>query len=159
MKDILLDSYKTEFETTDISLTELMTKYNLTKKDLKGYTKWSKQTDLQSTQEFASNQQIILATLPQTTLLSIATPPADTEPPAKELTVLEKIDQFKEKAVDRALNFIQVEAQFAEVKEFKDIVAIVDSIEKSYMKPGPNDGQPQINILIQNLMQNFKDDC
>lgn len=70
----------------------------------------------------------------------------------------EKIAQFKELALDHCLTFMQKDAKYAEVKEFKDIVAVVDSIEKSYDKSKGTD-TPTINILVQNLVERFRDDC
>lgn len=70
----------------------------------------------------------------------------------------EKIAQFKELALDHCLTFMKKDARYAEVKEFKDIVAVVDSIEKSYDKSKGTDA-PTINILVQNLVERFRDDC
>ena len=70
----------------------------------------------------------------------------------------EKIAQFKELALDHCLTFMKKDARYAEVKEFKDIVAVVDSIEKSYDKSKSTD-TPTINILVQNLVERFRDDC
>lgn len=74
------------------------------------------------------------------------------------LDTKEKIAQFKELALDHCLTFMKKDARYAEVKEFKDIVAVVDSIEKSYDKSKGSD-TPTINILVQNLVERFRDDC
>ena len=50
------------------------------------------------------------------------------------------------------------DVEFAEIKEFKDVVAIVDSIEKSYKDTKDPQGTT-INIAIQNLVEKFSDDC
>lgn len=42
MNKLLLGSIKVEYETTDITITQLLVKYNCTRKDLRGYTKWVK---------------------------------------------------------------------------------------------------------------------
>jgi hypothetical protein len=72
---------------------------------------------------------------------------------------LDKIARFKELAVQHCITFMERDAKFSEVKEFKDIVAIVDTLEKSYQKVDPDAGKPTINIMINNLMERFKDDC
>jgi hypothetical protein len=86
--------------------------------------------------------------------------PEIVEPPSIEEveTEREKIAQFKELALDHCLTFMRKDARYAEVKEFKDIVAVVDSIEKSYDKSKGTD-TPTINILVQNLVERFRDDC
>lgn len=75
------------------------------------------------------------------------------------VAVQEKISAFKEAALDHCISFMAKDAKFAEVKEFKDIVAVVDSIEKSYQKADTKDRGPTINILVQNLTERFRDDC
>lgn len=93
-------------------------------------------------------------------------PATEVLPPACSTTVdseivpdtKEKIAQFKELALDHCLTFMKKDARYAEVKEFKDIVAVVDSIEKSYDKSKGTD-TPTINILVQNLVERFRDDC
>ena len=42
MNKVILDKLKVEFETSDISLDEIVTKYNVDVKDLKGSAKWKK---------------------------------------------------------------------------------------------------------------------
>ena len=42
MNKVILDKLKTEYETTDLSLDEIATKYNVDVKDLKGSAKWKK---------------------------------------------------------------------------------------------------------------------
>ena len=44
-----------------------------------------------------------------------------------------------------------------ETKEVKDLVSIVDTIEKS-LKPKEDKAPLQVNVLVQNLME-AKDDC
>ena len=72
-----------------------------------------------------------------------------------ELTNEEKIKEFKTLALDRCLHFIKSDVRFAEVKEFKDIVAIVDTLDK---KSGI-DTTTTINVLVQNIQEKFVDDC
>lgn len=139
----MLAAYREEYEATPgLTIDELLAKYDITTKDIKGYTKWEKRT---------APKPVAPKPLPSTT--PIATPPADL---LEKKTPQEAIEEFKELALDHALKFMKNDARFAEVKEFKDIVAIVDSLEKSYNKTA--DTGPTINILVQNLMERFKDD-
>ena len=82
-------------------------------------------------------------------------------PAEKDNSEMEKdIDKFKTLAIKEAVRFMEHDVEFAEVKQFKDMVAIVDSIEKSYRANGPEG--PTINVVIQQLVQRFKeapDDC
>jgi hypothetical protein len=153
MNDILLEAYKTEFETTDITITELLKKYSITKRKLKGHEDWTKHQTIQLQQDFINDQQTLLLTAPATNM-----PTTTTCASTISKTNAEKIEAFKTAALDRALLFIEVDAQFAEVKEFKDIVAIVDSIEKSYQKVDPEAGKSTVNLFVQQIMAQFKDD-
>jgi hypothetical protein len=149
MNDILLEAYKTEFETTDITISELLKKYSITKRKLKGHEDWTKRLQ----QDFVNDQQTLLLVTPSTNM-----PTTTTHDSTISKTNAEKIEAFKTAALDRALLFIEVDAQFAEVKEFKDIVAIVDSIEKSYQKVDPEAGKSTVNLFVQQIMAQFKDD-
>lgn len=143
----LLLSYQIEYENTDITIDELCSKYDVTTKQLKGYTKWSKKTS-----ETNELPELIEPSKP-----IVTKKPADITIVNDKEQVLSDIDEFKRLAVAHAVKFIKDDAEFAEVKEFKDMVAIVDSIEKSY-KDTKEQG-PTINIAIQNLVERFKDDC
>jgi len=147
MNKALLQSYKIEYETSDISIEDLCKKYDIATKDLKGYTKWQK--------ILSSEDDIIDEPEPQKTIDILDTNIVTNE--TKEV-LLDDIDTFKRLAVKQAVKFIKEDAQFAEVKEFKDMVAIVDSIEKSYKDVKDPIGTT-INIAIQNLVERFSDDC
>ena len=147
LPNTLLLTYQIEYETTDISIESLCTKYDVQTKQLKGYTKWAKRQE----DPVAEPLQADIIDTPEIQVIAI---PKDT----KEL--LENVEEFKKLAVAHAVKFMKNDAEFAEVKEFKDMVAIVDSIEKSYKDVKSN--EPTINVLIQNLTQKFKDtpdDC
>lgn len=173
MTKILLKTYQNEYEKTDISIDNLCLKYSLSTKDLKGYTSWTKPKKLTDITELIDSEPLTadseklkdiivhpkaiineseLITKPKTSIL-------DTPEDADKAT-MEDIKTFKKAAIKEALRFIKDDAKFAEVKEFKDMVAIVDSIEKSYRVDGPTG--PTINVVVQNLVNRFKeapDDC
>jgi hypothetical protein len=134
---MFIDAYRAEYESTPITLEELATKYSLTQEDLKDASTWK-------------------AYSPPATIVPAPRTLRAPAPTTSDLTVTEKIEKFKEDALEHCLTFMSQQAEFAEVKEFKDIVAIVDSIEKSYKST--KDTGPTINIMIQNLMERFSDD-
>tara|TARA_R110000851_G_scaffold333042_2_gene510869 strand:- start:929 stop:1366 length:438 start_codon:yes stop_codon:yes gene_type:complete len=141
LPNTLLLTYQAEYESDpDITIDMLCDKYSISTKQLKGYTKWAKTTD-----------NTISA---PTTIIS--NPIVPLVKPKEELLL--DIDTFKALAVAHAIKFMNNDAEFAEVKEFKDMVAIVDSLEKSY-KDDKNPTGTTINIAIQNLVEKFQDDC
>lgn len=163
----MIEAYKAEYETTNITLEALLEKYELTKEDIPGHETW-----------IAYNSKPVIVTKPTKTKKVkpidkiLATIDKPIEVPLKAAVVpsidivttgteaqLAKIANFKELALDHCIRFMSQDAKFAEVKEFRDIVAIVDSLEKSYQKVDPEAGKPTINIMINNLMERFKDDC
>jgi len=163
LPEILTEMYRNEYETTDITKEELCLKYSIEHSNIPDIDSWTKPTNDESQEPKTTidNSDIILDT-------TIVTPTLDTKKIKKlassklvktpaEPAVADKIKDFKEFAIDHALHFIKHDAEFAEVKEFKDMVAIVDSIEKSYKDT--KDQGPTVNILIQNLAEKFKDDC
>lgn len=139
LNPLQIRSYKIEYETTSITKEQLRLKYQLP--DTLDISKWEKTLE-------------VLPVVP----MNISHTPSLPEPVAIE-TPIAKIEKFKELALDHCIKFMQDDAEFAEVKEFKDIVAIVDTLEKSYQKADPEAGKPTINIMINNLMERFKDDC
>lgn len=58
----------------------------------------------------------------------------------------------------RCKEFLTNDAKFAEVKEIKDIVSIVNDIDKSMQVVKVADGTT-VNVYINNLINNFRDDC
>jgi len=130
----LLLKYQAEYETTpDLTIDQICEKYEVETKQLKGYTKWTKRaTEIQE--------------LPETKPLVIAT----------EETLSKDIAEFKTLAMAHALKFMRNDAEFAEVKEFKDMVSIVGTIEASIKDTKPEN---VINIAIQSIVKEFKDDC
>ena len=66
------------------------------------------------------------------------------------------IKRFKKKAVDECLSYLEEQV---DTKEFKDIVSIIDTIEKS-IEPKKTDAPTiQLNVMVQNLMAGIPDDC
>lgn len=174
MTKILLKSYKKEYETTDISVENLCLKYDLNIEDLRGCEEWAKDSEpidiltepieaeviTTISAEVEENQDIIVPTIVGSDITP-SNPSDSTEVTSTQKKILKDLETFKLGAVKECLRFIKNDARYAEVKEFKDMVAIADSIEKSY-KDVQDPAGHTINILIQNLNQRFKevpDDC
>ncbi len=161
MTKVLLQSYKNEYTNSDITIDDLCRKYDLNRSELKGYTKWEKSKEVQ--QQLKEAEDIIVLPKSEETNPTPDKLSSNIVVPSDDVDiniVKQDIEIFKKLAVKHAVKFIKDDAQFAEVKEFKDMVAIVDSIEKSYNN-SPDKGT-NINILIQNLTQKFRDtpdDC
>jgi len=145
----LLLTYQAEYERDpNLTIAELCEKYDVQTKQLNGYMKWTKR-DIKEPP--IGTKPSILATpnLPK---------PSELPKAVNKEKLLEDIDMFKQLAVAHAIKFMKEDAEFAEVKEFKDMVATVDSIEKSYKDTKDPQGTT-INIAIQNLVEKFSDDC
>lgn len=143
MDKTMLLSYQIEYETTGIPLVDLCDKYNLELEELEQHAKdW---------------KQALVPAAPEQQTLIVPTEVEDRFPTEVEDSIAEDIKEFKALAIKQAMHFIKEEAKFAEVKEFKDMVAIVDSIDKSLK--GTSDSGPTVNIMVQNLLRNLSDDC
>ena len=159
----MVEAYQAEYEHTNITIDALLEKYQLTKDDIKGYESWRKpgEVELVKTKPKRTKKiDKVLQTLEDQPIVPevITTPDLEIETTATE-SQLKKIEEFKELALAHCLNFMHRDAKLSEVKEFKDIVAIVNTLETSYQKTDPDAGKPTINILVQNLMERFNDDC
>ena len=170
MTKLLLVSLQIEYETTDITIDDLCLKHNVDLRDLRDYETWHKPPELQ--QPIAIEEPIVIEELIEEPvevkrikgLLGTKDPaqqpvvPKNPEPPViVSKDIKDKVIEFKELAMEEALRFIRKDVKFAEIKEFKDMVAIVDSIDKSLQKP--TSSAPTINILVQNLAERYRDDC
>lgn len=164
----LLLTYQAEYENTpDLTIEQLCEKYNIRQSQLKGWQQWEKNmatsnnidtnSDVTSIDTSSDVDTIGTSRLPQlldTQDIEVL------ENTSEDAEVFSDIAEFKKLAVAHALKFMKKDAEFAEIKEFKDVVAIVDSLEKSYTsKKNPDDTKLTINIAIQNLVERFKDDC
>jgi len=73
-------------------------------------------------------------------------------------TMRDDILEFKKIIVSKAKEFSERINQYTEVKEMKEMVSLVDIIDKSitHKATTPLEGA---NVYIQNIINNFKDDC
>lgn len=138
----LILTYQAEYETSEITLEALCDKYSIKQTQLTGCLEWEKRgTEIE--------------VLTQVNELPETREPYEIIEPTK---IFEDISEFKELAIAHALDFMKNNAKYAEVKELKDVVAIVDSIESSFNKNKQPQG-PTVHIAIQNLVERFRDDC
>ena len=155
LPNTLLLTYQAEYETTpDMTIDDIRTKYDVRTKQLKGYTKWQKRAENSDEPTEAEAEDFDVSIVPSVP----KKPNHDLAIPKDREELLTDIDNFKSLAIAHAVKFMKDDAEFAEVKEFKDMVAIVDSIEKSYRDVKDPSGTT-INIAIQNLVERFSDDC
>lgn len=136
-------AYKIEYETTDITLDDLAFKYSIHLGDTSG---WVKEPHL--IQPVVTPATIVMPTTPR---LPEITPLDDRE------QLLADILAFKKGAIEHAKKFMAKDVAFCEVKEFKDMVSVVTNLEQSLIEQKQTG--PVVNILVQNLVERFKDDC
>jgi len=129
-------AFQIEYETSDITISDLCTKYKIDQADLEGHQGWEKRN---TTLDIFNTTPASNATLGT---ISLATNKEELQ---------EQIDSFKYLAVHEAITNLKENKQFMEVKEFKDLVTIVNSVEDSIKDKGPttiNNIQLQFNSLI-----------
>lgn len=174
-----------EFETSDITIEELCIYHNVTTTQLKGYAKWKKQP--QQTNSYIDSLldipaiapepkiaqppivteveyitepiiEVLPSSLPQTTAPKV--PAITDDKPKVDVSALrETITECKEKAINVCRDFLTNDAKFAEIKELKDVVSIINDIDKS-ISPVKGDGSGNhYTVLIANIVNNFRDDC
>lgn len=151
LNPLQLHSYRIEYETSDISIEHLKLKYNIPDEYTLDTSKWAKRN-----QPITPSEVIILPPVDE------APPelPPDTSSSAEIIEMLENIHEFKKLTIQKALSFMKDDSEWAEVKEIKDMVAIVDSVEKSIRPQAPDKpAGVTIQVLVQNLMSEFKRDC
>jgi hypothetical protein len=96
----------------------------------------------------------------QTDTLPANPAPQEEDHPNIVIEMLDDILTIKQSAIARVKTWMADDAEYAEVKEFKDMLAVVDGIEKSIRPQAPAKAEGvTIQILVQNLMQEFQRDC
>lgn len=162
-----LSLLREEYETTTITIDELCLYHGTPLKELKGYKSWKKiaQTaeaiDITSFLEDETLPPItaepVIEEVAELPLPQPPTLPSVPQPQSLDIAQL-KIDigTCKQLAITRCKDFLTNDAKFAEIKEIKDVVAIVSDIDKSLA--GTPQGGTTVNVLINNLIASFRDD-
>jgi len=150
MNPITKKAYKAEFETSNISLEDLLTKYNITKKELGSTLRWEKRVGIVPDNTYKRKDIIKPDIAP------------NLEPGAIVLdeNFLDIIQDTKKLALASTKQFFEdYNNEEVTTKEFKDMVVVLKDLESGELiRQGKNTG-PTVNILIQNLTEKFQDDC
>ena len=172
-----LSLLREEYETSSITIDELCLYHGILLKELKGYKNWKKRADI----EEVDVSHLLVSELPEpvTTIAEVEpvieeVPQVSTIPITAQTTpqlpavidndsdIIEEIradiKTCKRLAMARCKEFLTNDARFAEVKEIKDVVSIVNDIDKSLQVVKVADGAT-VNVYINNLINNFRDDC
>lgn len=173
-----LSLLREEYETTSITIDELCLYHGVLPKELKGYKNWKKHANIEEVdvshllvseveepQAPVLEDDPVIEEVPKTSTPPITTTAQATILPAvidNDTDIAEEIradiKTCKRLAIARCKEFLINDAKFAEVKEIKDIVSIVNDIDKSMQVVKVADG-PTVNVYINNLINNFRDDC
>jgi len=143
MNPLLLKAYKAEYENTEISLEKLRLKHKIPP-DV-DTSSWQKKEE--STTDIDTSNQAGTPDLPEEPEQHLVT---------EQHMLTSKITNFKVKALDHAIECME-DPTYLEVKEFKDLVAVVTNIEGSIKEK--HNPATTINVLINNLTERFVDDC
>lgn len=172
-----LSLLREEYETSSITIDELCLYHGVLLKELKGYKNWKKRADIEEVDvshllvselpepiPTIAEVEPVIEEVPQVSTIHIT---AQTTPqlPAvidNDSDIIEEIradiKTCKRLAMARCKEFLTNDARFAEVKEIKDVVSIVNDIDKSLQVVKVADGAT-VNVYINNLINNFRDDC
>lgn len=150
MNPITKKAYKTEFETSNISLEDLLEKYNITKEELGSTSSWKKRVEVLPDNTY-KRKDIIKPDI---------TPSPETVEPVLDENFLDIIQDTKKLALASTKQFFEnYNTDEVTTKEFKDMVVVLRDLESGELiRQGKNTG-PTVNILIQNLTEKFQDDC
>ncbi|MDX9738881.1 MAG: hypothetical protein RBT33_00750 [Candidatus Dojkabacteria bacterium] len=138
-----------EWENSSVSIEDLLTLNGLQRAQVPGIDTWKRKDSIIVTGEI----------VPTSASAGI------TEENLKERTtaLLDRIFYAKEQAVNIAISYLEENikkerAQYIETKEFKDIVTVIDTVERSVV--GDKDSKkPSVAILVQKLLDSVEDDC
>ena len=163
-----LSLLREEYETTTITIDELCLYHGVPLRELKGHKSWKKIAQAEPTIDIASfledegQPPVPLPVIEEVASLPSAPQPSPTLPTTPQPDTLDiaqlKLDigTCKQLAITRCKDFLTNDAKFAEIKEIKDVVAIVSDIDKSIA--GTPQGGTTVNVLINNLIASFRDD-
>lgn len=167
-----LSLLREEYETTTITIDELCLYHGVPLKELKGHKSWKKiaqaeptidiasfleDEELATTLTIATSEPVIEEVASPPSATTLPTLPATPQPDTLDIAQLKlDIGTCKQLAITRCKDFLTNDAKFAEIKEIKDVVAIVSDIDKSLV--GTSQGGTTVNVLINNLIASFRDD-
>ena len=172
-----LSLLREEYETSSITIDELCLYHGVLLKELKGYKNWKKKADIEEVDvshllvselsepiPTIAEVEPVIEEVPQVSTTPITTQTTPQLPAVidNDSDIIEEIradiKTCKRLAMARCKEFLTNDARFAEVKEIKDVVSIVNDIDKSLQVVKVADGAT-VNVYINNLINNFRDDC
>lgn len=144
----LTELCRAEYETDpDISIDDICLKYNIERSALGPTSDWQKVIDLPT-------ESVPAPTNTPTVPIQIV--PKDKSITKEVSSVKDLIDEFKTITIGEALDRIKDEGASMSVKDLKELVSLVDTIDRSYNK---HSDANQINIIVQNVISRYVDDC
>lgn len=153
MNQGLRELYRAEYETDpDITIDELCTKHNIERTALGPTHDWQKVIDLPTSS--------VIPTSPTDDIEPGKALPTQIPIVSKDVTDVsspkDMIDNFKQITLAEALYRMKTEANELAIKDMRELVALVDVIDKSYNKSTDTN---TINIVVQNVIAKYVDDC
>lgn len=149
MNPITKKAYKAEFETSNITLEELHSKYNIDPEQLGDTSSWEKRSSAVTV--MAEEQP---PKMPRDKQIEPAHLVED------ETNFLDTIQETKRLALTSTKEFFEnYDTEEVTTKEFKDMVGVLKDLESGELIRQGKDSGPTVNILIQNLTERFQDDC
>ena len=144
-----LEFYRSEYENDPtLTIQGLCNKYNIQPTQLGDTSQWKKVVELVKDKRPLKLGALQIKTAPKPENKPLANTP-------KEQSAQEKIEAFKDAVIVEALQRVQFGASSMEAKELKELVQLIDTIDKS--RKGTSDAT-SVQILVQNIVNNFKDD-
>lgn len=152
----LTELCRAEYETDPyITIDEICDKYNIEKTALGPTNDWQKviDTPLTKSQQVESN---LAPTESNTPVPITILDPKDKSITKEVSSNKDLIDEFKSITLGEALNRMKAEGSEMSVKDMKELVSLVDTIDRSFHK---STDANQINIIVQNVISRYVDDC
>lgn len=146
MNKILLDAYEHEYMTTDITRDQLLQKYALKDQQLPQWQKTIGSTDI----IIAPKENLSTASEPNSAVQLVTI--------EKNEQMIEEINSLKSGIIKYCKDSLRT-SDHLEVKEVKDITGILSSLEDSLKPKDKAENTNVVQVTVQNIMNNFKDDC
>jgi hypothetical protein len=141
---------KAEFEASPLSIQELCDKYNIEQYELGDISKWNKPS--------ATTTQPAIIPVVEPVKVAPSIPLDNIDKDEDDLMV--DILIAKRNALNAVKGFFEdLDLENVPVKDVKDMMSILKDIEAGELVKKKGNDAPTVNLIIQNLVQRFKDDC
>lgn len=135
----MLQVYQIEFETTDISLEQLCVKYKLDPADLTNSEKWVKKLPSLSHSKPLAGELI-----------------TEEEDEDEDTDIQANIEEIKKVLSKKMVDLANSINNFTDVKEVKELMMAVKTLEESTKSRPPERG---VVVIVQNIIKEYPDDC